>query len=765
MKKTVLLLILSFISITNLSAASQRETAINNWQEYLLGYEIDSDDELYYLIQEHDELVSNEQDTGYWDIIVTDSNDYIFADLNSNQSADLTTTVKRLRAMTVAYCTPNSNFYQNQQLLNDIEYGLTFFSQNQYNVSIDEYDNWWDFEIGVPLNVLDIIILLDGQLNEQLVADLLASIDKFIPDPAIDHNGNLSTGANLLDRTLAKTLRYIVSDDLDLAQLTAAKIDPAFEFVTSGDGFYADGGFIQHTTVPYTASYGSVLLSDVMKFELLAENTQLLEQSQAITSVPMIITNNFLPFLYDSQMLFSTRGRSVARSATGNSDARKILIASYVIANSINDSQFASEVESVVKYQIENDQVFTNYYDGLSLFEAQQVRHILNDSTIVGKKPQYASKYFNSVDLLNYYGDDYLVNLRLYSPRIATTEIGNGENKLGQMQGAGAIYIYNDEQDEFNSEFVATINPYNYPGTTTDYTYSKPDVSTNWGGQINSSDWAGGVNANEYVSASLIADLSNVTSSELAPHKSWFFFEDQFISLGAGISGSSELIETTVANTSLSSNEQQLLIDEQPIDAYNGVAQTAFLENEQSTTGVGYYFYDSPMVSAKKEQRTGDYADINDGREGEVTNDYATVLIDNSKTDNYAYSTLVNVEANELATYAQNPSITILENTTNAQVVYSQTEDTLMATIYTTYQHPQFKVMTPCTIIITNSSSLNPTIYVSDPSEKLKQIKIVVDSKFTNIETNDAVTLENGVLTFDVSENDGTSKSAQISAD
>ena len=33
-----------------------------------------------------------------------------------------------------------------------------------------------------------------------------------------------------------------------------------FAFVTSGDGFYVDGSFIQHTRHPYTGSYGLVLL-------------------------------------------------------------------------------------------------------------------------------------------------------------------------------------------------------------------------------------------------------------------------------------------------------------------------------------------------------------------------------------------------------------------------------------------------------------------------------------------------------------------------
>ena len=46
-----------------------------------------------------------------------------------------------------------------------------------------------------------------------------------------------------------------------------------FKYVSSGDGFYKDGSFIQHTDIAYTGSYGSVLLTRSANILFLLEGT------------------------------------------------------------------------------------------------------------------------------------------------------------------------------------------------------------------------------------------------------------------------------------------------------------------------------------------------------------------------------------------------------------------------------------------------------------------------------------------------------------
>ena len=68
--------------------------------------------------------------------------------------------------------------------------------------------------------------------------------------------------ANLIDKVSIVIKRAAFegnSERLEHAQSCMALL---FTYVTSGDGFYKDGSFIQHTSIPYNGSYGFVLLDE-----------------------------------------------------------------------------------------------------------------------------------------------------------------------------------------------------------------------------------------------------------------------------------------------------------------------------------------------------------------------------------------------------------------------------------------------------------------------------------------------------------------------
>ena len=74
------------------------------------------------------------------------------------------------------------------------------------------------------------------------------------------------TGANLMWTCKIVGLCGVLAKDT--AKIAAAKnaMSPLFDYVTSGDGFYIDGSFIQHTAHPYTGGYGLSLIVDVLDF-------------------------------------------------------------------------------------------------------------------------------------------------------------------------------------------------------------------------------------------------------------------------------------------------------------------------------------------------------------------------------------------------------------------------------------------------------------------------------------------------------------------
>lgn len=137
---------MDFFKRATVATGDQVSVSIDNWKKYLIGETVALDDDLYYLVRAQDNLVSNEEGTGYWDTMVIDG-DILYDDLDITNSASLTKIATRLRAMAISLCTTTSKYYGNPELLNAIIYGINFFSTNYYNISIDRYGNWWDWRL------------------------------------------------------------------------------------------------------------------------------------------------------------------------------------------------------------------------------------------------------------------------------------------------------------------------------------------------------------------------------------------------------------------------------------------------------------------------------------------------------------------------------------------------------------------------------------------------------------------------------------------
>ena len=86
----------------------------------------------------------------------------------------------------------------------------------------------------------------------------------------------------------------------------------------------------------------------------------------------------------------------------------------------------------------------------------------------------------------------YMFGLSLYSKRTASFEAGNKENKRGWHTGDGMMYVYNDDEVQFNSSYWPTVDPYRLPGTTVD-TISLADEVSAFTTITSKEQWVGGV--------------------------------------------------------------------------------------------------------------------------------------------------------------------------------------------------------------------------------------------------------------------------------
>ena len=194
------------------------------------------------------------------------------ANLQKEESSFITTTARAISSIACAWATPGSAYHAEPHVLSACIDALKDFCRLRYHPSQDEYGNWWDWEDGASRAIGDVMCILHDALPTDVMAAAAAGIDHFVPDPWYQQPESvkptahptqpvISTGANRMDLTRAVICRSIATGDESKLRHAVQGLPDSWRTVAEGDGFRADGGFIQHSHVPYTGSYGDVLLS------------------------------------------------------------------------------------------------------------------------------------------------------------------------------------------------------------------------------------------------------------------------------------------------------------------------------------------------------------------------------------------------------------------------------------------------------------------------------------------------------------------------
>src|SRR5699024_3626630 len=104
----------------------------------------------------------------------------------------------------------------------------------------------------------DLMCIMRDELPGQVLRDAGSAIRYFIPDPAYSALQNYpSTASNRVNTVRAALVAAIAEDDSARIDECVDALPGAWKIVDRKDGFYADGGFIQHLDVAYTGNYGA----------------------------------------------------------------------------------------------------------------------------------------------------------------------------------------------------------------------------------------------------------------------------------------------------------------------------------------------------------------------------------------------------------------------------------------------------------------------------------------------------------------------------
>lgn len=657
------------------------------------------------------------------DLFVNGSSTQLFSDLTMNMTGDLAnsttsmstnaatsapynTAVQRIFNMSRAWATKGSSYYHDATLQTKILYAMQWMYDNCYNENLANnamFGNWYHWWISMPQNLSGAIIMMYDELPAQLIENESKTLANFNVDANYVHKvkgvggGKMDmTSGNLADTSLVSLLRGVAGDDGQAMMNGVQYFSQLVTTVTSGEGIYPDGSFIQHTNLAYTGGYGATLLNGIEKIVYLTADTTWANNPTLMQSVYDFIWEGIRPLYADGAMLDMVSGRGIARPSSKDVFTGRGILGAVVLLADNAPAETKASLQSFAKEQLSKATLYvgaSDYYKGLATAAMMTSIGILEDSSITADSNTGYAKVYGSMDKAVAHNKNFTFGVSYASARTGRFEFGNEENKLGWHQSDGATYIYNGDQAQYADGYWPTVDPQRLAGITTD---ASTWTLANWGNYKGNANFNGGVSVGQYAAVAMnFKNYATSSNPSLGAFKSWFVFGDEVVALGTGISGidSSRTTETIVENKKVNGGNS-LVVDGSAQSLTTGTTKNltdvnwAWLEGNTATDSMGYYFPDSTKLNLLDESRTGSWDKIN-GAAGvdttPITKEYISLAIPHGentgntlssfKNEYYNYVLLPGKTQAEVEEYSNNPDIEVLSNSSFVQAVRDNKEN------------------------------------------------------------------------------------------
>ncbi|MCW6005023.1 silent information regulator protein Sir2 [Micromonospora sp. CPCC 205371] len=547
---------------------------------------------------------------------------------------------------------PGSALYGDVAVRRRVIDGLAFLHDNYYgDQSKGYYGNWHNWEIGISTDVSRTLVLLAADIaahRPDLPATYVASMDAYLRngrDGDVDLNSRFHTGANLADITANRILQGAVLGDgarvgkAVADQLTVfATIDPYDLRHGVTDGYYADGSFIQHSSVAYTGSYGKALLTRVVQSVKTLDGTTYAQGGELVGVVQGWIVDGFAPLIFEGYLMEIVKGRAVSRTGTGYADVAQVVEAIVDLSGYASGSD-AAALRGYVKYLRQSSRSALNPTTFVSPVSIVRYTDILADASTPAAdlSATERSVAFNAMDKHVHRRPGYAFALARSSSRISKYEYMNGENLMPWFQGDGAYYLYLSGQDQtqaFGVDHYATVSPYRLAGVTAPVEsrrtipqlygtmwYENPALGFTSSSESQNryvyfprgtNEFSGGAVLGAYGVAGLVqsddfayaakqaGDLPDdfVAYRNAEATKSWFMFDNEIVVLAAGVGDTAGRAVTTTIDSRIAAVSDDVVLSGEQRDgrAWSGTG-TGRLEwlryaNATQGTSIGYVFLD-----------------------------------------------------------------------------------------------------------------------------------------------------------------------------
>ncbi len=717
---------------------------------------------------------------------MVEADDRLWPDLpvTGPQEANVGVSYQRLLELALGWATVGSATYHDAGLGSTLVTSLRFLHDRGYHAGLAPTGNWWFWEIGNPARLADTCCLLGDTVPAEDLTDYLAAIRRFTPNPNFRGRGTSpETGANRTDKALACAVRGLLARDAAevamardaLSDVVGGGRNSVFRYVTSGDGFYADGSFVQHRYLPYVGTYGNVALSGVADLLALLGGS-----SWQVTDPDRVVVldapeKSFAPFIWNGLMMDTVRGRAVSREHERDHHDAFSTISSLLLMAPGVDAEHGSTYRRLAKGWIERAP--HPYLEEVGLPELGRALQVLADGSVPAAPEPVGHQHFADQDRSVHRRPGWAFTVSVSSNRIGRYEWGNNENNRGWYQGDGMSYLYRESDlTQFSADFWPTVDPSRLPGTTVGLEPRASGEGAGTGIPRATRPWAGGSVAASRWGAIGMDHLGY--DGDLSARKSWFCLDAAVVALGAGIrSTDGAAVETTVENRSAAPGrapallvDGDRLVEEVGTSARVGAAGWAHLD------GVGGYLFGAgTQLALAHEERTGTWRTINSGgdtggSDTPVTREYLRLTLEHGVDpdgDAYEYVLLPGADVATTSRLAAAPAYRVLANTPSVQAISTEEggRRLLLANVFETADLPELAASGPCSVVVTRRGP-ELTVAVSDPSRRAQplRLELTVPGRYRLVEADTELTVSARTRTVVVDADLGSTRGATRTA-
>lgn len=541
-----------------------------------------------------------------------------FSDLDYTNvafAADLSAHLKRLQTLAAAYSNPNSSDYKNNSIKDKYFLSLDFWVTKNHIPG-----NWWYRHIAYPKAASASIILM-GELMKTEKPDLFNRAMTYLLWAYLQNN--YMEGANGADKIVgAYTATVLKKDDAQLLKMKS-QIIALIQIQSKGEGIEADMMFGQHSGTGrqlYAATYGGEYIKSIMAYLSCVNTTAYTVTSKEIGLLENLYLYGIQWIIYAKHMDPSQTGRQ--NSSTAGVSSWSNALADFILLNPPRKAELQIALERI--------------QNGLSS----------------SNTPLSGNKMYWRFDYMLQRGNTYFATTRMTSTRTVGAEAGNGQGNNNYYGGAGVNYIFRTG-NEYNSIF-GSFNYRQFPGITAEQDAAALPIP-NWGANgTNNNVFAGGVSYGKEGACGMILDKRGVTAA-----KSWFYFNTEFVALGAGITQTNGTAAVyTTMNQCIKYSNVDYMDDQSQKSLTSGTAtlvKPKWIVQDQ----VGYFNIDNAstyILTAETKSGTTIF----------------TSCIDHGKNPSnktYAYIVKPGMTTADAISYAASIPVDVLQNTNSLQAV------------------------------------------------------------------------------------------------